>query len=301
MTEFLKPRLLEPLGITSLTCSKCPGPEAVEMAGGGMRMTTEDMARFIYFVLNRGRWEGRQLLEEEWFDLACTKQIETAGDAEGHVKEWAYGYGFQCWMCRTPGSFRADGAFGQFGVVLPDKDLFVILTTGTYQTQDELDGIFEEIVPTLTDSAQETSAAADVLKERTGQLTIKAGALSEKIHHIAIIGSDYERSRHFYVDLLGFTVIRENHRKDKADCKIDLKCGEQEIELFIKPEHPSVRVIRRHRDFGISHFLWRAWRIRFVRLNSLGIVTEPIRTDEFTGKPMTFFADPDGLPLEIHE
>lgn len=183
VTEFLKPRLLEPLGITSLTCSKCPGPEAVEMAGGGMRMTTEDMARFIYFVLNRGRWEGRQLLEEEWFDLACTKQIETAGDAEGHVKEWAYGYGFQCWMCRTPGSFRADGAFGQFGVVLPDKDLFVILTTGTYQTQDELDGIFEEIVPTLTDSAQEASAAADVLKERTGQLTIKAGALSEKIHH----------------------------------------------------------------------------------------------------------------------
>lgn len=73
VTEFLKPRLLEPLGITSLTCSKCQGPEAVEMAGGGMRMTTEDMARFIYFVLNRGRWEGRQLLEEEWFDLACTK------------------------------------------------------------------------------------------------------------------------------------------------------------------------------------------------------------------------------------
>ena len=91
MTEFIKPRLLEPLGINSLTGSKCPGPEAVEMAGGGMRMTTEDMARFIYFVLNRGRWEGRQLLEEEWFDLACTKQIETAGDAEGHVKEWAYG------------------------------------------------------------------------------------------------------------------------------------------------------------------------------------------------------------------
>jgi len=55
VTEFLKPRLLEPLGITSLTCSKCQGPEAVEMAGGGMRMTTEDMARFIYFVLNRGR------------------------------------------------------------------------------------------------------------------------------------------------------------------------------------------------------------------------------------------------------
>ena len=301
VTEFLKPRLLEPLGITSLTCSKCQEPEAVEMAGGGMRMTTEDMARFIYFVLNRGRWEGRQLLEEEWFDLACTKQIETAGDAEGHVKEWAYGYGFQCWMCRTPGSFRADGAFGQFGVVLPDKDLFVILTTGTYQTQDELDGIFEEIVPTLTDSAQEASAAADVLKERTGQLTIKAGALSEKIHHIAIIGSDYERSRHFYVDLLGFTVIRENHRKDKADCKIDLKCGEQEIELFIKPDAPKRPSYPEAQGLRHLAFFVESVENTVVRLNSLGIVTEPIRTDEFTGKPMTFFADPDGLPLEIHE
>ena len=301
VTEFLKPRLLEPLGITSLTCSKCPGPEAVEMAGGGMRMTTEDMARFIYFVLNRGRWEGRQLLEEEWFNLACTKQIETAGDAEGHVKEWAYGYGFQCWMCRTPGSFRADGAFGQFGVVLPDKDLFVILTTGTYQTQDELDGIFEEIVPTLTDSAQEASAAADVLKERTGQMTIKAGALSEKIHHIAIIGSDYERSRHFYVDLLGFTVIRENHRKDKADCKIDLKCGEQEIELFIKPDAPKRPSYPEAQGLRHLAFFVESVEDTVVRLNSLGIVTEPIRTDEFTGKPMTFFADPDGLPLEIHE
>ena len=66
-----------------------------------------------------------QLLEEEWFDLACTKQIETAGDAEGHVKEWLTATDFSA-GCAGPPSFRADGAFGQFGVVLPDKDLFVI-------------------------------------------------------------------------------------------------------------------------------------------------------------------------------
>ena len=185
--------------------------------------------------------------------------------------------------------------------MLPDKDLFVILTTGTYQTQDELDGIFEEIVPTLTDSAQEASAAADVLKERTGQLAIKAVPLSEKIHHVAIIGSNYERSRHFYVDLLGFTVIRENHRKDKADCKIDLKCGEQEIELFIKPDAPKRPSYPEAQGLRHLAFFVESVEDTVVRLNSLGIVTEPIRTDEFTGKPMTFFADPDGLPLEIHE
>ena len=140
-----------------------------------------------------------------------------------------------------------------------------------------------------------------MLKERTGQLTIKAGALSEKIHHIAIIGSDYERSRHFCVDLLGFTVIRENHRKDKAACKIDLKCGEQEIELFIKPDAPKRPSYPEAQGLRHLAFFVESVENTVVRLNSLGIVTEPIRTDEFTGKPMTFFADPDGLPLEIHE
>ncbi len=123
----------------------------------------------------------------------------------------------------------------------------------------------------------------------------------EKIHHIAIIGSDYEASKNFYVNLLGFEVIRENYRKERDDYKIDLKCGEQEIELFIiknRPQRPSYP-----EAYGLRHLAFYVESVdgTVALLEKKGIHTEPVRVDEFTGKKMTFFRDPDGLPLEIHE
>ena len=105
----------------------------------------------------------------------------------------------------------------------------------------------------------------------------------DTIHHIAIIGSDYEKSKHFYVDLLGFKVIRENYRKERDDYKIDLACGPQEM--------------------GLRHLAFKVENVddTVKELNGKGIETEPVRLDDYTGKKMTFFHDPDGLPLEIHE
>ncbi len=122
-----------------------------------------------------------------------------------------------------------------------------------------------------------------------------------KVHHVAIIGSDYERSRHFYVDLLGFQVIRENYREARGDHKIDLRLADMELELFIipgrpaRPSYPEANGLR-HLAFQVDSVEKTA-----AELNAMGIATEPIRVDEYTGKKMTFFADPDGLPLEIHE
>lgn len=123
----------------------------------------------------------------------------------------------------------------------------------------------------------------------------------QKIHHIAIIGSDYARSRHFYVDLLGFEVIRENYRENRDDYKIDLRCGEQEIELFIIKDAPKRASYPEAQ--GLRHLAFRVEDVPAAvkELNALGIETEPVRIDEFTNKRMTFFEDPDGLPLEIHE
>lgn len=123
----------------------------------------------------------------------------------------------------------------------------------------------------------------------------------EKVHHIAIIGKDYEASRHFYVDLLGFQVIRENYRPDRDDYKIDLACGEMEIELFILKNAPARASYPE--NCGLRHLAFAVEDVeRTVQwLKEKGIETEPVRTDTFTGKKMTFFHDPDGLPLEIHE
>ena len=121
------------------------------------------------------------------------------------------------------------------------------------------------------------------------------------IHHIAIIGSDYKKSKHFYVDLLGFDVIRENYRRECDDYKIDLACGEQEIELFIIKDAPAR--VNYPEALGLRHLAFKVDSVEEVvkELNARGIATEPVRIDDYTGKKMTFFQDPDGLPLEIHE
>ena len=121
------------------------------------------------------------------------------------------------------------------------------------------------------------------------------------IHHIAIIGSDYKKSKHFYVDLLGFTVLRENYRRERDDYKIDLACGQQEIELFIIKDAPAR--VSYPEALGLRHLAFKVDDVEEVvkELNARGIATEPVRIDDYTGKKMTFFQDPDGLPLEIHE
>lgn len=123
----------------------------------------------------------------------------------------------------------------------------------------------------------------------------------ESIHHIAIIGGDYEASRHFYVDLLGAEVIRENYREEKQDYKIDLLLAGCEIELFIVRNCP--KRLSYPEAYGLRHLAFRVESVEETAraLNDIGIETEPIRVDEFTDKKMTFFFDPDGLPLEIHE
>ncbi|QLL70538.1 VOC family protein [Lactobacillus sp. 3B(2020)] len=123
----------------------------------------------------------------------------------------------------------------------------------------------------------------------------------DTIHHVAIIGSDYARSKHFYVDQLGFKVIRENYRPERDDYKIDLACGMTEIELFIikgAPERPNYPEAQ-----GLRHLAFKVADVDATvkKLNQQGIKTEPVRLDTFTGKKMTFFFDPDHLPLEIHE
>ena len=123
-----------------------------------------------------------------------------------------------------------------------------------------------------------------------------------QIHHIAIIGSDYQKSKDFYVNKLGFSVIRENYREARSDWKIDLAIGEGiELELFIMPDPPAR--VSRPEACGLRHLAFRVERVEETveQLARLGIECEPIRVDEFTDKKMTFFFDPDGLPLEIHE
>ena len=121
-----------------------------------------------------------------------------------------------------------------------------------------------------------------------------------RIHHIAVICSDKDTALNFYHNKLGFRILRENYRPERDDCKIDLKLDDSEIELFIMKDHP----LRPSPEaYGLRHLAFRVDSVdeTVAELESMGIPCEPIRRDAFTGEKMTFFRDPDGLPLEIHE
>ena len=122
------------------------------------------------------------------------------------------------------------------------------------------------------------------------------------LHHVAIIASDYPRSKHFYVEVLGLPVIAEVYRESRDSWKLDLRLADGvQIELFSFPSPPPR--VSRPEACGLRHLALRVADIdkAVTHLSVHGVVTESIRTDEYTGKRFTFFADPDGLPLELYE
>lgn len=123
-----------------------------------------------------------------------------------------------------------------------------------------------------------------------------------KIHHIAIIVSNYETAKDFYVNKLNFPIIRENYRPERNDWKLDLRVNEYtELEIFAEPDPP--KRVNRPEACGLRHLAFCVESVEQTvkELAEVGIDCEPIRVDAYTDKKMTFFQDPDGLPLELHE
>ncbi|AEA43026.1 SMU1112c/YaeR family gloxylase I-like metalloprotein [Fluviicola taffensis] len=124
----------------------------------------------------------------------------------------------------------------------------------------------------------------------------------KSIHHIAIICSDYEKSKHFYTQILGFEILAENYRSERDSYKLDLLLnGVYLVELFSFPNPPNR--ISRPEASGLRHLAFSVADIEnsMAELAQKNVSCEPIRIDDFTGKRFTFFADPDGLPIELVE
>jgi glyoxylase I family protein len=123
-----------------------------------------------------------------------------------------------------------------------------------------------------------------------------------RLHHVAIICSDYSRSKHFYVEILGLKIVREIHREDRRSFKLDLQVGgNYQIELFSFPD-PPVRASDPEAR-GLRHIAFEVDDVRDTtgKLKARGVEVEPIRIDQTTNKSFAFFRDPDGLPIEIYE
>ena len=123
----------------------------------------------------------------------------------------------------------------------------------------------------------------------------------EKQHHVAVISSDWEKAKDFYIEKLGFTLEKEFFRPAQNDFLRMLRQGDTVIELFSRPDAPQR--VNNPEALGLRHLAFRVADIEpaVAWLNSLGIETEPVREDPYNGGRFTFFQDPDGLPLELHE
>jgi len=144
--DYLTPRLFDPLGIVGATWQTCP--RGIDAGGWGLSITTEQLATFGQLLLQRGEWNGTRLVPADWIDEATEIQVETSGTE--HDLDGRQGYGYQFWRNRPTG-YRADGAFGQFCLVLPEQDAVIVLTSALPVAQRALDLVWEHLLPAFTD------------------------------------------------------------------------------------------------------------------------------------------------------
>jgi CubicO group peptidase (beta-lactamase class C family) len=167
--EFLKPRLFEPLGIE--TPKWDASPEGPSLGGYGLYLCTEDIAKFGQLYLQRGKWNGRQLLPEKWVEEATSKHV--SNDQASHSKigvDWTQGYGFQFWRC-THNAFRGDGRAGQVCVVIPEKDMVIAMTADANNFQTQMNAIWDHLWPACSADALPVDASAqEKLKQAVANL-----------------------------------------------------------------------------------------------------------------------------------
>jgi len=157
VVDYLTPRLFEPLHIAKPQWDE--SPQGINCGGWGLYLKTEDLAKMGQLLLQKGEWNGRQLIPAEWVAEMSKKQVESINPGtrleqaaeRGMTKEtsdWMQGYGYQMWRCR-PGGFRADGARGQYIIVEPDKNAVIAITSDVEDLQGLLNLVWNHILPAL--------------------------------------------------------------------------------------------------------------------------------------------------------
>jgi CubicO group peptidase (beta-lactamase class C family) len=166
--EYLTPRLFDPLGIENPTWESCPG--GINVGGWGLSVTTEDISKLGYLYLQKGKWEGKQLLSERWVEEATSIQTSNGSNPES---DWDQGYGYQFWQCRHD-AYRGDGAFGQYCLVLPEQDAVLAITSGSDDLQGILNVVWEQLLPAMQEgSLPPDKEGVEMMNQKLGQLALR--------------------------------------------------------------------------------------------------------------------------------
>lgn len=193
VVDYLKPRLWEPLGITGIDWEL--SPQGINVGGWGLRLKTEDMAKFGQLFLQKGKWNGKQIMPEAWVNEASTMKImqnPEASQAKKDSSDWLQGYCYQMWRCRN-NAYRGDGANGQFIIVLPEKDAVIAITAEAPDMQGEINLVWKHLLPAFLDKKPAKNAKAMAsLKEKSAGLALVNYAPKEAMNQEqAVSGKKY--------------------------------------------------------------------------------------------------------------
>lgn len=173
VVDYLRPRLFEPLGITGADWES--DPRGINTGGWGLRIKTEDMAKFGQLFLQKGQWNGKQVLPASWVEEASTMKIlqnPSASQALRDSSDWLQGYGYQMWRSRH-NAYRGDGAFGQYIIIMPDQDAVIAITSETGDMQDEINLVWNHLLPAIKkDKLPAKPRASNLLKQRLAALSL---------------------------------------------------------------------------------------------------------------------------------
>jgi len=206
LLEYLRPRLLTPLGIAQATWESCP--RGINTGGWGLSIRTADIARFGQMYLQKGVWQGARILPEAWVDAASTAQV--ANPNETNI-DWRQGYGYQFWRCRH-GAYRGDGAFGQFCIVMPEQDAVLAITSGVGNMQSVLDIVWEHLLPAMQPTPLPEHRAAQV-------------ALEDKLAHLALPPQPGRATSPLAAEVSGRTYVFEKNEQDVDTITLEIDNG----------------------------------------------------------------------------
>lgn len=257
IVDYLQTRLFEPLGIQTPFWSE--SAQGISHGGYGLNLRTEDIARFGQLLLQKGEWDGRQLVPADWVAAATSRQTSNGSNP---ASDWEQGYGYQFWRCRD-GFYRGDGAFGQYCIVMPEHDAVLAITSGASDMGAIMQIAWDKIVPGISVEAIPTNDAAyQALTEKIKSLRLPPVAGSRTSPQTSTVSSKMYK---FSDNELGMTSIVLTNLTDRTTLTVTDEQGTHEFECghddWSKRHIPSVGSLapRLPRDSNVGVAASGAW------------------------------------------
>jgi len=233
LVDYLKPRLFEPLGIKNFIWDETR--EGYTFGAIGLRIQSGDMAKIGQMLLQKGKWNGKQIVPQSWVEEATSFQIlsdDPGNPLPKELNDWKQGYGYQFWMSRN-NSYRADGLGGQFILVLPEKDAVVVLTSAAENTQEELNLVWDNLLPAMQDiPLPENKKASSELAKRIALISSPGTSSSGSSAWLSRISGKRIEVAQNETGILGLSISTKN-----TDAQLHIDRGDEKHEIIAGLDH----------------------------------------------------------------